>query len=132
LALEHSYFASDSEDYMGELQPLFSNFHSAGFGVIYDCDLDPNQINLVNSCFFEGDLRGVERTFGDSFLEVFSPRDGASVLPYLAEEWFGFGLSYEPGGLPWANFSVQHRIPRPQDVVRGQRLCPLNSGPAQC
>jgi DNA-binding beta-propeller fold protein YncE len=97
LPLEHSYYASDSDSVSGgDLQPVFSNNHSAGFGTIYSCDLDPNQINQPNSCFFEGDLRGVERAFADSYVEIFGPRSGISVLPYLPEAWFNWEEVYEP------------------------------------
>ncbi len=64
--------------------------HSAGFGVISGCDLVSNQINAADSCFFEGDLRGIERPFGDAFVEFQAPRDGMNAVPYVGEEWFNY------------------------------------------
>ena len=95
--LDRTYLASirfelDSGDY----QPTFTlggdgQHHSAGYGVISGCDLAPNQINQttpVESCYYEADIRGIERPFGDAFVEFRAPRNGMSVLPFVARGWF--------------------------------------------
>jgi len=69
-------------------QPTFSNLKSAGYGVISGCDPSSNQINAANSCFWEGDLRAVEKAFGDGFIEIVSPRSGMSTVPLVGSPWF--------------------------------------------
>ncbi len=63
----------------GDRQPLFcdeqtGNCAVSGFGKVSGCDLDWNQLNAIDSCFFNVDLRGVERSVGDAFVEFFAPR----------------------------------------------------------
>lgn len=104
LGLGRTFAASERyEPSSGEYRPIFTNEHSAGFGVISDCDIAPNQINQttpVESCFYDADMRGLERPFGDGFVEFFAPRDGMSVLPFIPEAWFSVsgvsmtGLTY--------------------------------------
>ncbi len=82
------------------LQPVFydpnaDEFHSSGFGVVSGCDASSNQINASDSCFFDVDLRGVERTFNDAFVEVIAPRDGMSIVPFLDRDWFVWEDDYE-------------------------------------
>jgi len=83
-------------------QPTFSNHHSAGFGVVSGCDLSPKQINQVASgstlasCFYDPDMRGVERPFADAFVEFVAPRDGMGAVPYL-QSWF---FDNRPSGAP--------------------------------
>lgn len=79
-------------------QPTFAvgsdgKHHSAGYGVVSGCDLSPKQINQVGppvSCFYEADMRGIEKPFGDAFVEFFAPRDGMGAVPYVDEEWFNY------------------------------------------
>jgi len=83
--LTQPYFASQVDS--ARNMPDFSNYHSAGIGVISNCDLAPNQINAPNSCFYQADPRSTEQAFNDAFIEVSSPRDGMSALPYLGPQW---------------------------------------------
>jgi len=99
--LHRPFTASLAEpDLSGSFQPLFcdqngENCAVSGFGVVYDCDLDANQINSVNSCFYSVDLRGVERAFGDAFVDVLAPREGRNFLPTLTQDWFSWEETYE-------------------------------------
>jgi len=96
--LSLAYLASLSTE-SEPFQPTFGlgadgQRHSAGFGVISGCDLTPNQINQVGSggtlpsCFYDPDMRGIERPFGDAFVEFKAPRDGMGAVPYISETWF--------------------------------------------
>ena len=81
-------------------QPVFcddngENCHSSGLGVVSGCDAGSNQINAVDSCFFDVDLRGVELAFNDAFVEVYAPREGMSLLPLLGQSWFVWENDYE-------------------------------------
>lgn len=79
-------------------QPVFCDddgvCHVSGFGVVSGCDLDWNQINGAGSCFFNVDLRGVERSFGDAFVEVHAPRNGRNLLPFLPRNWMNWAIDY--------------------------------------
>jgi hypothetical protein len=86
--LSHNYLRStvNTAD-PAQYQPTFSNHHSAGYGVVSDCALLPNQINQVDpleSCFYEADTRGLEMPFGDAFVELRAPRAGMSAASYVA------------------------------------------------
>jgi hypothetical protein len=69
-------------------EPDFSNLHSAGIGVISSCDEATNQINATDSCFYDGDMREIEKVFSDAFIELYAPLDGVGAVPTLPEPFF--------------------------------------------
>jgi hypothetical protein len=69
-------------------EPTFRNYNSAGIGVLSSCDQASNQLNAPDSCFYDADMRGIERPFNDAFMEVVALRDGMSTVPYLPESFF--------------------------------------------
>jgi hypothetical protein len=52
--------------------------------VLSGCDADANQINAVNSCFFDADMRDMEHPFADASVEVLAQRAGMGALPYVS------------------------------------------------
>jgi hypothetical protein len=58
---------------------------SAGVGLIGGCDTDANQINATGSCFYDADMRNVEQSFDDAYIEFLARLSGSGVLPYLPD-----------------------------------------------
>jgi len=81
--LHRCYRSSTVDETRGE--PDFNNTHSAGIGVVSDCDVAASQLNAPDSCFYDADMRGIERPFNDAFMEVVALRDGTSTVPFLPE-----------------------------------------------
>jgi hypothetical protein len=72
---------------------IFSNGHSGGVGVLLSADFEihdtsSNQINGAGSAFYEADMRAIEQTFKDAYVEFYGLRDGMGAVPYLPESWF--------------------------------------------
>ena len=61
----------------------FSNGHSGGIGVLSGCDSASNQINASNSCFYEADMRTIEKTYNDAYVEFCGLRNGMGAIPYI-------------------------------------------------
>ncbi|MCD4748907.1 MAG: hypothetical protein K8R59_05980 [Thermoanaerobaculales bacterium] len=94
-------------------QPVFCNqqgqdCHVSGFGVASGCDLDWNQINSLDSCFYDVDLRGVEQAFGEAFVEILSPRSGSNVMPTLPQAWFSWEAAFEDANPNSAPYPLDH------------------------
>ncbi|NMB99486.1 MAG: hypothetical protein GYA35_04305 [Thermoanaerobaculaceae bacterium] len=45
----------------------FASGKCAAVGVISNCDCEANQINSSNSCFYDADMREIQRTFNPDF-----------------------------------------------------------------
>jgi len=71
----------------GTASITFGVGESAGIGVVSGCDSSSNQINGSNSCFLEGDLRGVLESYADAFVDFRGYLDGADGVPYLYYYW---------------------------------------------
>jgi hypothetical protein len=81
----------------------FSSGRSAGVGVVANpsgvpYDTASNQINGVNSAFYDADMRDIEQPFDDGYMEFVGQRSGAGAMPFLPQAWFD-----APGanGLPY-------------------------------
>lgn len=84
--LTRDYIASLRYPPPREDLPDFHNLEGAGVGVLSGCDATTNQLNAANSCFFEGDMRGVEVAFNDAFVEFLGLRGGMGGVPYAGSE----------------------------------------------
>jgi len=86
--LQMPYVASPPDvDYF----PNFTNGQSAGVGVIESVDgqiYDTawNQINGPGSAFYDADMRDIEESYTDAFIEIIAPPEGTGAVPYLAPE----------------------------------------------
>lgn len=70
--------------------PLDGSLHSAGFGVIHSADnliydTASNQINGTGSAFYDADMRNVEQSFDDAYIEFLARLSGSGALPYLPD-----------------------------------------------
>jgi len=84
--------------------PNFSNGHSAGVGVIHSADLEiydtsSNQINGAGSAFYEADMRDIQDTFNDAFVQFVGLRSGMNAVPYLPQSWFDWAFVTQSCGL---------------------------------
>ncbi|MCX7830246.1 MAG: hypothetical protein N2445_04210 [Acidobacteria bacterium] len=85
---KNSYVTSPIDS--GTHYPDFSQGKSAGIGVIESndgliYDTSSNQINGAGSAFYEGDMRGIQKTFNDGYVEIIGLRDGMGAVPYVSE-----------------------------------------------
>ena len=78
--LTKNYFTGRNQT-TGELD--FSNGHSGGIGVLSGCDATSNQINNPDSCFYDADMRAIQKTFNDGYVEFYGLRDGMGAVPYI-------------------------------------------------
>lgn len=98
--LTNAYLASGPLPPAAGQKPDFANGESGGFGVVSSCDLDPNQINVSGSCFFDADMRGIQQTFDDAFVQFLAPRSGMGATPLVP------GVVFDPAhGTAMARFS---------------------------
>jgi len=82
--------------------PDFSSGSSAAVGVIESADgtiYDTawNQMNGTGAAFYDADMRSIEETFTDAYVEFIGMADGMGAVPYLPQYWFdnsGDGLAY--------------------------------------
>ena len=108
------------KDYIASIHPEtgaldFAYGNSAGVGVLSGCDSTSNQINASNSCYYEADMRAIEKTYNDAYVEIYGLRNGMGAVPYLPPAFFnGFDVGAEcttgavkPGYdfSPWFKFS---------------------------
>ena len=88
--------------------PDFTNGHSAGVGVLLSADFEiydtsSNQINGPGSAFYDADMRAIEQTFKDAYVEFYGLRDGMGAVPYISNNLTDFYVvisgegSSEPG-----------------------------------
>jgi hypothetical protein len=82
------YFHATDNDGLAPPKPIFANGHSGGVGVLGLCDSDPNQINGINSCFYDGDIRDIEQPYNDAHTEFYGLRSGNNAVPLLATAFF--------------------------------------------
>jgi hypothetical protein len=73
--------------------PDFSKGKSGAVGVISGCDCASNQINASNSCFYDADMRAIEQTFKDAYVEFYGLRDGMGAVPYISNNLTGFYIT---------------------------------------
>jgi hypothetical protein len=92
--------------------PDFANGHSGGAGVLLSADFEindtsSNQINGPGSAFYDADMRAIEQTYNDAYVQFLGLRDGMSAVPYLPKSWFDWAYNYpqQEEGVPLALFS---------------------------
>ena len=90
-ALTKNYWATDN-DGGSPSNPIYSNKHSGGFGVLSGCDSASNQINSSDSCFYDSDMRSIEKTFNDGYVEFYGLRKGMGAVPYVPQSWFDWAF----------------------------------------
>jgi len=87
-----------AKDYIASIHPEtgaldFTYGNSAGVGVLSGCDSASNQINATNSCYYEADMRDIEKTYNDTYVEFYAPRDGMGAVPYVGKQVQFYGSS---------------------------------------
>lgn len=85
--------ANLGKDYIASIHPEtgaldFAYGNSAGVGVLSGCDSASNKINASNSCFYEADMRDIEKTYNDAYVEIYALRSGMNAVPYLPATFF--------------------------------------------
>ena len=86
--------------------PDFSQGSSAGVGVVYSTtaiegktvtDTSSNQINGEGSAFYEADMRDIEKTYNDAYVEFYGLRSGMNAVPYIDPQMPFYTVNETPG-----------------------------------
>jgi len=56
------------------------------------------QLNAPNSCFYDADMRAIEKTYNDAYVQFLGLRDGMSAVPYISNSLSDFYAITAGGG----------------------------------
>ncbi|HNT16269.1 MAG TPA: hypothetical protein PKJ37_00045 [Acidobacteriota bacterium] len=96
------YYASTFTGTPPNIAPDFGNGHAAGVGVIHSADLEiydtaSNQINGPGSAFYETDMRDIEKTYNDAYVEFYGLRSGMNAVPHIDPQMPFYTVNETPG-----------------------------------